>query len=291
MRERFKDLIAGILSVFIIGLIFYFYFLNLIAGDYTFKVGTEEIMNYHPLKQNSCHITATKPTIIMRMDDVRAYSVPTPYLIDEVISRKLAMTLAVIPIDLEKDGKMRNYLLFVKDNPRIEIAQHGDNHVPGESNISQYDLIEGNLKIQKLLGVIPVTYTPPYNSYTPEARKVIEEYFNVLSGEDYQIIKEGEDLAEIGYTVSTYIYSKHEIVPVDSVVEQCKNNLDKTNLCVIMIHPQEYSTNINSPDTLSPKRLEDFKSMLDKLQALNATFSTFKDIVSCDDPKNQINFK
>ncbi len=237
---------------------------------------------YNQSQHQSCYMTIIEPTIVLRIDDVKAYSILTPYLVDEIIGRNLSAILGLIPSDLEKDKKIQEYLLEVRENPNIEIAQHGTYHNESDINISEEELLSGNIKIQETLGVKPITYIPPYNNVTTEAKNVISRYFKIISGEQ-EILKEGKKIAEIGYTTTTYLYTQNQTTPIEQIVEKCKQSLDKTNLCVVILRPQEYSTDINNPVDLSSEKFEDFKLMLDKLQELNAKFSTFKDIVTCFD--------
>jgi peptidoglycan/xylan/chitin deacetylase (PgdA/CDA1 family) len=293
MKERTKDIYAGIFSIIFIGAIFYLYLVNLFGGP-TFKINSDEIRGYAASEHESCHIMASEPRIILRMDDVRAYSVPAPYLIDEILSRNLTAVLGIIPYDLERDKDMRKYLISLVENPNIEIAQHGTNHDPSDANITKDSLLKGNLKLQKILGVKPVTYIPPYNRVSPASKELISEYFDILSGED-QILKEGEQMAEVGYSVSTYLYDKHTKVSINEIIDKCESDLERTNICLITIHPQEYATDIHNPGDISEEKLKEFKVMLDQLEELNVKFANLKDIVVCDnkdkikqDPLNKI---
>ena len=143
-------------------------------------------------------------------------------------------------------------------------------------------MLEGYGKIQNILGVIPVTYIPPYNDISEESKEIISNYFRIIS-KDGEVVKEGEKVAEIGQTISTYAYTSNEIVRIEKIVSKCKESLDKTNVCVVTIHPQEYANDINYAIILSKERFVEFKSMLDELEGLEAEFSTFNDLVVCTD--------
>lgn len=282
MREKLKDVIAGILSIFFIALVFYLYFNRVFYSGHILDRNFEEFITYNQSEHHSCSIIISEPTIILRMDAVRAYSVQTPILIDEILNRNLSASLGVIPLNLEKDKKIINYLLKIRKNPNIEIAQHGTNHNESDENITEEILLEGNTKIQKLIGVKPITYIPPHNKLSRESREIVSKYFMIISGKE-GILKEGENIAEIGYTAETYNYQKNQYIPTEETINECKLSLEKINLCVITIHPQEYSSDINNPNDLPKERFEDFKEMLDKLQELNARFSTFNNLVVCSD--------
>ncbi len=281
MREKTKDVIAGVFSIFFIAIVFYLYFIQFFYGAFYFNfLNNDKTITYNQTESNSCRINAVEPTIILRMDDVRAYSKLTKPLVDEILNRNISVTLGVIPTDLEKDKNMIKYLRQIKTNPSIEIAQHGVYHNETDKNISEESLLEGYGKIQKVLGVLPVTYIPPYNQVSLSSREIISSYFKIISGKE-GILREGEKIAEIGQTAYTYYYTTSEIVPTERIISKCKESLEKTNICVVNIHPQEYATNINNPIVLDKNRLEEFKKMLEELQNLGAKFSRFNDVVTC----------
>ena len=92
-------------------LIIFFIFIFVITPiwfDAVFKENIEPII-YNYSESQSCHITITEPTIFLRMDDVRAYSVPSIYLINEILEENLSVTLGVIPKDIDKDFKLLKY--------------------------------------------------------------------------------------------------------------------------------------------------------------------------------------
>src|SRR3989344_6997427 len=118
------------------------------------------------------------------MDDVRAYSVPSPVIIDETLKENISITLGIIPNDLEKDRSIVNYLNKIKSNPRIEIAQHGLYHSPVDSSLSEDELLQGYGIIEKEIGVKPVTYIPPYNNVSASTLRFIKKYFKVISSSE-----------------------------------------------------------------------------------------------------------
>lgn len=281
MKEKIKDVIAGIVSIFFIAIVFYIYFIQFFQGASYFEFPNDDkTIIYNQRESNSCLINTAEPTIILRMDDVRAYSRLTKPLIDEIIKRNISVTLGVIPEDIEKDFGMISYLRGIKGNPKIEIAQHGNHHDESDHNITEASLLEGYAKIQKVLGVVPITYIPPNNKISAESKDIVSDYFGIISSGG-NIIRGGGKMAEIDYTEATYLYNKNEPVPVKKIIDYCKQDLIKTNLCVITIHPQEYATNIDNPIMLSYDKFKEFKGLLDGLQELNANFSTFNDVVYC----------
>mgnify|MGYP001574133891 CR=1 FL=1 len=280
-KEKIKDVVAGIFSIIFIAVVFYLYFIQLFHGAFYFTfLSSDKIVIYNQTESNSCHINTVEPTIILRMDDVRAYSIITPYLVNEILERNISVTLGVIPKDLEKGNEMIKYLDKIKTNPRIEIAQHGNNHNETDKNITKDSLVEGYTKIQKVLGIVPTTYIPPYQEISPDSKEIISSYFKILSNGE-RIIKEGKKNVEIGYTEETYWFNKNKPAPIETIISKCKESLDSTNLCVIAIHPQEYAVDMNNALALDKNKFEEFKLLLGKLENLNARFSRFIDIVYC----------
>lgn len=235
------------------------------------KVYGKDIVEY-----DSVYTTNNQRKIILRMDDVRAYSVPTPYLVDEVISRNVSITLGVIPNHLENDKNMQEYLLGIRKNPNIEIAQHGNVHDESDETITEESLLNGKTKIQEVIKVNPVTYIPPYNFVSADSIQIISKYFKVLSAK-FEPLRKDHGIFEVSGNVETYHYYTKEYVPANEVVSECEDSLNKNNYCVIIIHPQEYSTDINHATDLSEERFNDFKTMLDGLEGLNADFVTFNE--------------
>ena len=281
MKEKIKDVIAGILSIFFITIVFYIYFIQFFHGAFYFTfLDNDKTIIYNRTQSNSCHINAIGPTIILRMDDVRAYSKLTKPLVDEILSRNISVTLGVIPRDLEKDKDMIKYLGQIKTNPHIEIAQHGNYHDESDKNITDDSLLEGYTKIQTILGVVPTTYIPPNNEISPDSKDIVSNYFRIISGEQ-DIFREGKNFVEIGYTEETYYFDKDEMSPLDIILQKCQASIYKMNLCIIAIHPQEYSTDIDNPAVLDKNKFEEFKHLLDELGNLNAKFSRFTDVVYC----------
>jgi len=279
-KEKIKDVIAGIISIIFIGLVFFLYFNQMYEGAFILGNKFTGLAVYNPeVRADYCTINTPYRTIILRLDDVRAYSKLTEPLVDEILKRNSSVTLGVIPRNLEKDKAMIKYLQEIKENPLVEIAQHGNYHNESDIEINETYLLEGYLKIQEKIGVSPVTYIPPFNEISWESKEAISKHFKIISGEQ-GAIREGY-VAEIGYTEETYWYDKNISAPLQTVIDGCEKSLEKTNICVIAIHPQEYAININNAVELDTEKFIEFERLLNGLQELNASFANFKDIVRC----------
>lgn len=247
---------------------------------HAFVSNYDSIGSYPEPGHKSCHITITEPTIILRIDDVRAYSVPTHYLIDEVLKRNMSVVLGVIPKGLSEDNSMVNYLNSIKKNKNVEIAQHGYTHELSDENITDYNLLMGRQIIIYTLRIFPVTYIPPFNAVSSDTMNILKKHFDVISINGGKI-KEGEASAEIDQMVETYNYDKGYENSIAFIIAECRDNIEKYNICVVTIHPQEFSTKDVGVKDLDKEKFEEFKRLLDSLQSLHARFSTFHDLVNC----------
>jgi hypothetical protein len=253
-------------------LIVFFIFVYAIVPAYLFgKIDLpHNVINYKQIERHSCHIMIEEPTILFRLDDVRGYSKPTPEIVNKFIKENISITLGVIPVGL--DSELKRYLISIKSNPLIEIAQHGYKHNVSESDISVNNLIEGRLILQRDLGVLPITYIPPLNNISENAYYRLSSYFKVISGGQNNL-KSG-DIAEIGQTIGTYDYEKNYSFSNTEIVETCRQNLAKFNFCVVTLHPQEF------------KSQEDYvllDDLLWQLNKLNTEYKTFAQATYCTD--------
>jgi len=217
--------------------------------------------------------------IIIRVDDVGAYHLDdvSINIIDNILDRRMALSAAVIPKDIEKDRKLVDFIKSKINNPNFEIAQHGTNHTVNEflelNEQEAYDLIKiGREKLIKTFSYSPVTFIPPYNEYSEDTVKALSELgYRVMSGKRNE--SRNESLLIIGYDVRTKDIGKEGLNPVEDVIEGCKNALNSKDLCVIMIHPSDYVK-----DGKFVYKNE-FLDLLNNLWQLNATFVTFNNIV------------
>ena len=203
----------------------------------------------------------------------------------------MSVVLAVIPNrSIDKDVIINNFLVNKSKDPRIEIAQHGTNHIYEEyalfSENEGYNAAKVGLdKLIEVLNVYPVTFIPPNNILN-------ESVINIISKLGFIIIsdKQGEyifnkNISRIGFDVATAYSgntsSQNKLVLVNNILMSCNNSLKDKNICVIMIHPQDYVS--NDGKTLNETKYVEFIKLLDWLQGLNAKLPTFNDLEVCTD--------
>lgn len=225
-------------------------------------------------------------SIILRLDDVQGQIWDTVVinLTDTVLRNNMSVTLAVIPDSgLDKNPLIRNYIIDKAKDPRIEIAQHGFNHSEFEYlNLSEqrsYELTKlGYNKIVDILGVYPITFISPYGEYGEDAIISLSKLgFKIISARETEyFFDEDADIAHVGYDFITSI-DQRELVPVGDVSRVCNGYLEERNLCVVLIHPQDY---VNEDRlTLNETKYKEFVKLLNELGKLDAKFITFKDMI------------
>jgi len=231
----------------------------------------------------------TDKLVILRLDDVQAYEWVdiSMRITDDSLSRHIPITLGVIPKDIEKDETLVDYLRTKSDSREVEIAQHGTTHQLEEyAKVSREDALEiagsGKDTLAKTLGVNPVTFIPPQNLYNENTTLALQELgFSVISAglNEYEY---GEHPKRIGYTAST-IEGLSEgqpgslVLPAE-ILNTCDEAFQTVDICVIMIHPQDYS---NENGSLDEAKYIYFTSLLDRLESGEYSFFTFRDLIAC----------
>ncbi len=214
---------------------------------------------------------------IIRIDDIQAYWLETESmkLIEDARARSVPVSLGVIPLNIDADTPIRKFL--ENELCWIEIAQHGFDHqgetpdTPEVGNLdyqSAFALIsEGARLLSDLSGEPVVTFIPPLNEMSDAARKAANDLgFKVISS---------EGIDEFDYGATAYNYETDQLNSVDTVLMECARRLESSPHCVIMVHPQDYTTN----DVLDEIKYMQYIALLDRLKAEGYTFVRFKDVV------------
>ncbi|MDP2947391.1 MAG: hypothetical protein Q8N88_04715 [Nanoarchaeota archaeon] len=237
---------------------------------------------YKNPEHNSCYIFIPNRSIIVRVDDARSFSEPTKILINKLLGENVSVTIGVIPRQLESDKGFVSFIRLIKNDPRVEIAQHGVFHDETDKNLTEEALLYGLNKIQSILYVRPITYSTPFNDdLSPELEQIISKYFKGITGE-WGVLKEGR-IAELGHTVSNYPISQNDQKNISGIIDICRQSLNRTNYCVVLLHPQEFATDMNNPVNISSQKLQELDNLILELKKLDANFITFKDIIACSE--------
>ena len=292
------EIFRGAVSLIILAIVMIIYFTNYVPNLYTYtKPGVDltpgingSLIMYSEANEGAAAATQFTPpserVIILRLDDIQAYGwdEAAANITETVLERNMSITLGLIPSGMENPSPMRNYLIEKARNPLVEIAQHGTDSHDDDLWKTDVDAVyttgsKGLEKIARYTGVRPITFVAPMNEYTLESTEALAKLgFRILSARESEFRNNGY-LTLVGYTTQTKIYGEEGLVDISKITYLCNLSLSSKNVCVIMIHPQDYVGNDNRID---PEKYSTFLSMLNELQKLDARFVTFKDLVKCE---------
>lgn len=237
--------------------------LNMIVDD-NFTCQKGEPRNYNHKK------------IVLRIDDIQAFAWQSAQLeiLDNLISRNIPATLGVIPFNIMTDPVI--YKFLKKNNCRFDIAQHGWDHNFQSKNYDQGEFVgTGEAEAQKLIQsgrneLVKITeqaittFIPPNNQYSLGTRQaLIDLGYTIISADGQE---------PFDFTIATFDASTNKLTPIENIISECQEALEEKDLCIILIHPQDYTWQ----DRLNKYMFENyFIIMMDKLENLDAEFTTF----------------
>lgn len=305
-----KEVSSGALTLAILAIIMMLYF-SKFNGDFNFMKQNSFLGNlinitptgYLAPSQNisinnlSCEVKwPSNKVIILRMDDVQSFAWAgiSMNITNTVLERNMSIVLGVIPGRLDEKNNGGNliasYLLNKSYDNRLEIAVHGFNHVENEFNVSEeksYDMLKSSIqKIENVTHKIPVTFIPPNNVYSNGSVAALSKLGIYVISSNQDEYKFDGNIFYIGFSTTTKHSDLSDLNPIDDVIKDCDASLDLKNICVIMMHPQDY---VNQDGvTMNETRYIQFVKLLDGLDKLNATFTTFKDLLKCQNTTSNI---
>lgn len=71
-----------------------------------------------------------------------------------------------------------------------------------------------------------------------------------------------------------YNYKENKLLPADKIISDCEKEFLLSNLCVIMIHPQDFAGN----GVLNEEKYKVYLNLLDWLPKIGVSFTRFKDL-------------
>ena len=226
------------------------------------------------LYEKNCEVIEHKVSdrnIILRIDDIQAYYLQDIQIkmIKDTLKHNKTISLSVIPLNIHEDEELTTFLKKNKCN--LEIGLHGYNNTDYEfSSISYIDAdkkVTAGLRELNQIEKEIITFIPPNNECSEGCRDAVYD-----SG--IRIISSGFENKEFGFSASTYDWTNRTLTDYEEVLLECGNELDKNETCIIMIHPQDYITD----GELDSEKYNQYISLLDGLDGLNATIVTFRDL-------------
>jgi peptidoglycan/xylan/chitin deacetylase (PgdA/CDA1 family) len=222
--------------------------------------------------------TVSNKTIILRVDDIQAYSwsETSKRMVIDAGELGIPLTLGIIPVGLQDDVEI---ITFLKAQAcRHEIALHGLTHSGGEDGtlpeFASYTRDEAYQSISTGLDILRgvtsdkvVTWIPPLNVHSQGTIDALTELgFKYLSA---------EGVGAFDYDASTFRYDTTALVPPEKIVEACLTTFETSPYCIIMIHPQDFAEGLVHDKA---KYDQYYLALLRSLKDEGVTFARLKDL-------------
>ena len=233
---------------------------------------------------NPCTTTPIAPTgkmALIRLDDVQAFAwaATSIRMMDDARSRGIPLVLGVIPKGIEGDRVMYEYL---RDNRCFhEIAQHGWDHgeetggeapefLESEYDDALKDISRGKAELETLAREKLTSFIPPNNEISSDTRRALETL-------EMPVISSA-GTGRFDFHATTFDYHTDVLLTSERVLEDCAKRTAASDLCVVMMHPQEFATD----GRVDEAKYRIYVDVLDGLAQQGYTFVRFKDLVDFD---------
>lgn len=222
--------------------------------------------------------------VILRLDDVQSYGWTdiSIKMMEDAIDKDMFISAGVIPLDITDDNRIVRFLK--RENCHIEITMHGYDHGIGQSDgpeerPGEYATLDteealrrtrlGLSELSKITKEEVTVFIPPQNQISSAAK-------NVLASEGFKVISSEGD-GYFDYDASTWDFVKNEHIDASHVIADCEKVFSekKKSVCIIMLHPQDFS---NSDGELDERSYGEFEKILKYLQDENIPAIRFMDI-------------
>jgi hypothetical protein len=256
--------------------------------------------NYTPLLLASPHSTVCTPLenrttsekmIVLRLDDVQSYGWHdiSMRMMTDALERKLPVVAGVIPKESASNPDLNEF--FARNGCNLEVALHGYDHQRTDATTYQPDyynaegahfaefaslttteaharIARGLAEISGLSSQEVLTFIPPEHMLSPEAELALHRFgIHLISG--------GSG-AFYDYHAYTWDGSTDTYVSATTVMNTCWERFDAgENLCVIMLHPQDYARDDGS---LHTERYTDYLKLLNLITISDTSVVTFKEV-------------
>lgn len=229
-------------------------------------------------------IQTSERMYVLRLDDVQAFSWSdiTNRIISYSLNRGFPIVAGIIPKNLNEDSDLQYFLR--KNSCNIEMALHGWDHglisSDGDAGVAEFETLtkeaaqerieNGQAVLESLTEETIVTFIPPQNRISIPAKEALYETgFQVISSE-------GKGLYD--YKAATWNYGSDSFVTFSEIITKCDTAFETTNLCVIMIHPQDFLA--EDTTIINRSKYNEFIKLIDYLSTHDADVITFKHLIS-----------
>ena len=216
-------------------------------------------------------------TVVLRVDDFQAFawSKIAIQMTESANQLGLPVVLGVIPIYLDQDQPTLSFLQ--KTKCQNEIALHGWDHNEAEYQSLTYDeafqkTLSGKSLLEKNVPASPVTFIPPENLISEAANQAVTNLgFNIIS------MNQG---GRYDTNVSYFNYQSQQPNTPEEIWSQCEAAFKSSVNCVIILHPSEFSTPVQS---LDPEKFEHYLKLIQTIAAANVRVTTLSNLLPKSD--------
>lgn len=233
----------------------------------------------HPCE--STPIATTSKMALIRLDDVQAFAWAqvSTRLMDDARERGIPLVLGVIPHGIEDDRTMYEYLR--QHRCFHEIAQHGWDHgMETQGEVPEFrdagydeahaDITRGRRILETLARERLTAFIPPNNEMSPDAYRAVEEAgIPVVSS---------AGVGRFDFHATTFDYRDDVITSAPEVLSDCAARTEAHDLCVVMVHPQDFTT----AGGIDEAKYRIYLDVLDGLAREGYTFVRFRDLIDFD---------
>ncbi len=206
----------------------------------------QEIVSVDCRQRDYSKVSRDARFYVVRIDDVQDdyYYKIVQQMIYDSSTLGIKTVVGVIPEKVTRNSPVSN--LLNKNKCAFEMAQHGLDHDRvtrngqefAEFEILEYEeayqrLLQGKNILSDIYAVDVSTFIPPENLLSEEATRALEDFsFKHISSNAGSHFDSGP---------TVYEYHTKKIFDPEQVLSGCEDEWSEKNLCVITIHPQDFT--------------------------------------------------
>ncbi len=233
--------------------------------------------------------------VAFRLDDIQDHWLTDSQIeIMEIFNeREIPLTIGIIGNRIGEDEVIVSYIQQRIPSELLEIANHGWNH----EHFKEYNLTTQNLllkntnqRIQKIFGITPSVFIPPYNEFNKDTIFVMSKnnisYFSSSVSQSkppYIVNSYVKNFPEAAATgKQPYKGSLIEGVGHDITLYEIHKSISERSFAVVMLHPQEFSIIENGKysEHVNWKQIMELELLFDKIQSEGIEIVLISDIKS-----------
>ena len=206
---------------------------KVITDSFKIKSNFQEISDFINCRDKKVADETKK--VIIRIDNVQAYAFKEANMkmTEDAIKNGIKPVLGVIPKDLKSDPETSKFLEDKKCF--LEIALQS-------LNLKKEDIKKDKHALDKISA-------SPVKTFLAKDDRANDELIKDLNSLNFIYLSQINTKDYLSISSETYDLKDKIFLPVETILENCKKNLDSKNLCIISFHPQSYLKN----GTLDPE--------------------------------------